>query len=241
MPVSHSHILKFEAEVVDVNTPLLLNLETLTQVRALLDFGDDRLVGKYDGWVVPLVRMRGHVNVEWPVSVFFLWDEFCRMHRHFKHPAPDRFHAIIKRAEPLHEHCHSPRNLEDVTKRCEVCQREHSPPYRFRLQIPMGDEVFNEVVCLNLMKINGRSVIHAVDHAANFRLAKFLNRENVEELWRTFEQMWSLTYVSPPNATACDQCSVFISISWETLIRAYSIRCQLSGIEAHNALRKGEN
>lgn len=71
MPVSHSHSLKFEAEMVDVNNPLLLGPEKRTQVKAVLDFGSDHLIGKYGDRTVPLVRKRGHLYVEWPVSVLF--------------------------------------------------------------------------------------------------------------------------------------------------------------------------
>lgn len=48
MPVSHSQFLRFKAEVLGVNVPSLLGLETLTHVKVTIDFGSDRLVGKYD-------------------------------------------------------------------------------------------------------------------------------------------------------------------------------------------------
>lgn len=39
------------------------------------------------------------------------------------------------------------------------------------------------------MKINDRSVLFAFDHATNFDAVKFLNRENMEEMRKKFEQM----------------------------------------------------
>lgn len=42
---------------------------------------------------------------------------------------------------------------------------------------------------MDLTRINACSVLHAVDCATNFDAAKFLNRENGEEVRRTFEQM----------------------------------------------------
>lgn len=114
MLVSHSRFLKFEAEVSGVDVSLLLGLQMLTQVKSVLDFGSNSLVEKCDGWVVPLVRKRGHVYIEWPVSVLFSWGKLCRMYLHFKHPAPDRPYAIIRCAEQLFERQHLLHDLEDV-------------------------------------------------------------------------------------------------------------------------------
>lgn len=118
----------------------------------------------------------------WRVSVTFLQGELRRMHSHFKHPVQVRLYAITRRAESRRGHRYLFRDREDVTKRCEVCQREAPPPHRFRLVMANGDGVFHEVVCLDIMKINTRSVLYAINCATNPGAAKFLNRENVEEL-----------------------------------------------------------
>lgn len=141
---------------------------------AILDFDGDRLAEKHGNWSIPLTRKKGHLYVEWPFAMHFIRNELRRMHWHFKRPSPDSLFATIRRAEPLCQRSNLLRDLEQVYRLCEVCQREAPPPNRFRSTLPNPDVVFNNVVCLEIMKIAQRSVLHAVDRATNFGAARLL-------------------------------------------------------------------
>lgn len=240
IPVSGSHYVKVVAEIVDVDVPFLLGLDVLTHIRAILDFNEDRLSGKFDDWSVPLVRKMGHLYVEWPVRVLFSSTQLRRIHRHFKHPSAERLYALIKRAEPHGQHPELMRELEDIQRNCDVCQRVADAPWRFRVSLPDEEDTFNSKVCLDIMKLAQRSVLHAVDKSTRFGAARFLASESTSTIWSVFDQMWAQSYVGLPNTIVCDQGSVFTSAEWETLLRSHAVERQVSGVESHNALGVGE-
>ena len=61
VPVSSSFFFSFIADVVDVYLPLLIGLDVLKSVGLILEFADDEVRAKADGWSLHLVRKHGHI------------------------------------------------------------------------------------------------------------------------------------------------------------------------------------
>lgn len=215
MPVSESHSFDLSAEIFDVHITLLLGLDALSGMRAILDFAEDVLIGKFDGWRVPLVREKGHIYFEWDASTLYTRTELKRMHRQFRHHSAEKLYAVIQPADPLGCRLRLFHDLENVTRKCEVCQRVSRPPGRFRLSLPQYNVVFNAMVCLDLIKVGSRSVLHAVEKATKFGAARSLRSESTVCAWATFDQMWSQTYIGRPDVLSSDRGSVFTSSEWE--------------------------
>lgn len=55
IPSSPSFFISFDADVVDVDVPLLLGLDVLTSYRMVLNFTHDEVTSKKDNWSLPLV------------------------------------------------------------------------------------------------------------------------------------------------------------------------------------------
>lgn len=109
------------------------------------------------------------------------------MSRHFKHPSADRLHAVIRRAERMGCWPRLLHDLEDVTRKCDVCQRAAGPFGRFRSFLPIGDAVLYGTVCLDLMELGSRSALHAVDKATKLSAARFLRSESAACVWAMFD------------------------------------------------------
>lgn len=60
VPVSDSFSPSFYDGVVDVGVPLLVGLDFLTPSRLVLDYADDEVRSKTDGWCIPLIGKNGH-------------------------------------------------------------------------------------------------------------------------------------------------------------------------------------
>lgn len=59
MPISGLLSFVLSAKIVDVNVPLLLGLGALSEMYAVLEFAKEALVGRFNGWKVPLIRKKG--------------------------------------------------------------------------------------------------------------------------------------------------------------------------------------
>lgn len=240
LPVSNDHFAEVKAEVVDVDVPFLLGLDALTQFEVILNFGENTVVSKCDGWSLPLKRKLGHVYIEWVPSILYTERELRRVHRNFYHPQPDKLYALLKRAHPDTTNPGTLAELEKIQSTCDVCQREADAPYRFRVSLPHTEVVFNRIVSLDLMKLNNRSVLHAVDRDTKFSAACFLNGETTLHVWQAFLRIWVTTYVGYPDTLALDQGPQFSSEEWKSLAHDAGISLHQSGVESHNAIGSGE-
>lgn len=240
VPISHSFFLSFDADVVDANVPLLLGLDVLTSYRMILNFADDEVTSKADGWRLPLIRKGGHVYLDWTVGILYTVPELRKIHRHFYHPHSEKLYAMMRRADPKKVSPEVLADLERVSATCEVCQREADAPHRFRVSLPGSDCIFNRTVCMDLMSLDGNSVLHVVDKDTKFGAASFLSSESTSGVWETFMLIWVSPYVGFPDEVATDQGPQFVSAEWKSLLQRSGVRERPSGVESHNALGVGE-
>lgn len=214
MPVSDPYYIEVSAEITDVEVPFLLGLYMLTDLRTVLDFETDRPSGRVDGWSVPLIRKMGHLYAEWPVRVLFSSSQLRRLHRNFKHSSPERPYAFMKRAESHGKHLKLLKERELIRRSCDVCQREADAPWQFRVSLSNEDDAFNANVCLDIMKLSSRSVLHAVNNSTRYGTARCLPSESTSDVRSTFDLMWTQAYFGLPDTVGCDQGSVFTSAEW---------------------------
>lgn len=205
IPFSEKHKIDIEADVVNVDVPLLLGLDELTRMKALLDTGNGTLESKTVNWEAPLIRKHGHLYIEWPKHMLFTTSKLRRVHRHLYHTHPDKIFQLLRRADPNNVTADDLTRLESITRKCEVCQRLAGSPGRFRVAIPDTNCVFNRCVCLDLTKLDGWTVLHAVDKDTKLSSAQFLTAETTNATWDMFLEMWMNHYVGYPDILAYDQ------------------------------------
>ena len=127
-------------------------------------------------------------------------------------------------------------DLDKVNTVCDTCQREGSPPHRFRVSLPGNSTVFNRENCLEIMNIQGHHISHVVDRNTSFSAAAILSGESTKDKWRTYMDIWVTKYVGFPDVVSVDQGSQFQSDGWKSLMQLAGISFKPSGVESHNAI-----
>ena len=64
--------------------------------------------------------------------------------------------------------------LEELSKRCDPCQRIQKAPTRFSVTFGAENVRFNERLLMDIMYIDGKPLLHIVDEGTNFSAARFL-------------------------------------------------------------------
>ena len=166
--------------------------------------------------------------------------ELVRVHRHFYHPNSERLYSLMKRGVPGKTSPRVLHDLEEIESTCDLCQRLSHAPHRFRVSLPDKDVVFNRTVCMDIMFLEGKPVLHIVDRDTKFSAAAFLKSETTDETWETLMRIWVSVYIGFPETIATDQGTQFQSERWKSLLLMAGIKHQSSGVQSQNALGVGE-
>ena len=240
VPIAESHFIELLVVVVDVQIPFLLGLDTMKRFKIVLDTDNLRLSSKSEVWDVPITSKKGHLYYKWKPEILFAQSEPVRIHKHFYHPKSERLYSLMKRGVPERISPEVLRDFEKIENTCELCQRLSHAPHRFRVSLPEKDVVFNHTVCMDIMFLDGKSVLHVVDRDTKFSAAALLRSETIEETWETFMRIWVSVYIGFPDTIATDQGTQFQSQRWRTLLLMAGIKQKSSGVQSHNALGVGE-
>lgn len=240
VPISGDHYALLRVDVVALDIPFLLGLDVLDSLALYVNNVEDRLKCDKRMIATPLVRKDSHIYLEWGQAVHYTTVELGRLHKHFNHPQADRLSALLRRAGGGNVEAGTRAKLEELTAACDVCQRLAQAPGRFRVAMPNDDVVFNRMVLMDLMYLDGRSVLHAVDKDTLFSAAAFTRGEKLDELWQLYLHVWVHPYVGHPQVLHVDQAPQFKSPAWRALAASAGTELVLSGMESHNALGGGE-
>lgn len=241
IPLADDFFMQLMVNVVDVNVPLLFGLDILDKFRMYANTVLNRLVCEAYSVTVPLVRKLGHVYYVWEQNVLYTMPELRKLHRHFFHPQPDRLYAVINKAGGEHAKPSTLKQLQDVSRNCDLCQRLAKDPSRFRVALPPGDIVFNRTVLLDIMYLDGKPLLHVVDKDTLFSAATFLsNGESTEDVWRAYVRCWVTPYIGYSDFMHTDQGPQLASDEWKALQLSAGIKRLESGVESHNSLGVGE-
>ncbi len=108
----------------------------------------------HHGYSMPFSREHRELHITSnSKSILFTNSEIIFLHRHFKHPMPDKLYKIMKRAQTNKVDEATRRLLEKTTKACEECETFSGLPKSFLVSYPMPGIVLNRVLALDLMWI----------------------------------------------------------------------------------------
>lgn len=174
VPIATELYAPLRVHVVALDIPLLIGLDSLEMLRLYVNNVKDRLKCDARGISTPLVRKKQHLYLEWDEVVHYTTTELRRLHRHFAYPHPERLAPLLERARDRNATPGTRAQLEELTRTCDVCQRLARAPGPFRVAFPPDEVVFNRTVLLDLMYLDGRSLLHVVDKDTLFGAAGFL-------------------------------------------------------------------
>lgn len=204
-PVYATHFWDVLAEVVDVNVLSLLALDVMTNLKNVLDFGEDVITSKCYGWSYLMVKKLGHAYIQWVPSLLYTELDLRLIHRHFYHPQTDKPFAVMRIFDSEAVSIAVYEDLEKIQSTCDVCQRESDAPPLFRVSLPYTDCVFNRIGSLDLIKLEKTSVLHVT----KFSAANCLNGESSSEVLEAFLRIWVARCVGYPDVMAIYQRTQF--------------------------------
>jgi len=240
VPIAPAHYVAMRVAIVDLSIPFLFGLDALDAFSLYVNNVDNSLKCDARGFKTPLTRKDGHLYLVWNNAIHYTTTELDRLHRHFHHPQTGRLAELLRRAGGAKITPDVQAELAKVAAACDVCQRLAVAPHRFRTTMPSDDLSFNRTVYLDLMYLEGKSVLHVVDHDTAFSAAAFTDGERVDVLWQLYCCIWANPYVGHPSFMHADQGPQFKSAAWKALTNSAGVDLQLSGVESHNALGTGE-
>ena len=240
VPVGPSYFVALRVAIVELDVPFLFGLDALDALSLYVNNVENALKCDCRGIAVPLVRKDGHMYLEWTHAMHYTTTELDRLHRHFNHPQTERLAAVLRRAGGPTVTPDVQEALNKITAACDVCQRLAAAPRRFRTAMPPDDLAFNHTVYLDLMYLDGKSVLHVVDRDTAFSAAAFTNTERADALWQLYCSIWAHPYIGHPSCMHVDQGPQFTSAAWKALATSAGVDLLWSGVESHNALGTGE-
>ena len=114
-----------------------------------------------------------------------------------------------------------------------------SAPGRFRFTLH-DDIEFNYRVIIDIMYINRKPVLHAIDEATAFQAARFMTNMTAKTTWDTLRTMWVDMYVGPPDVVVTDAGTNLTAMEFRANAHAMAIKVEEVPVEAHNSIGKVE-
>ena len=238
-----------QMDVVNADIPALLGMDILDRESLIADTVANRLTKRsvvhdngsyfyFDEWYMPLFRSKsGHVYVEIDCSttVMFTRSQLGKLHKQFFHPSGEKLFNLLKRARPDEKTPERLETLQDLSKRCDPCQRIHTAPTRFRVSFGAENVRFNERILLDIVTIDSKPVLHIVGEGTRFSAAKLVPDVSTKTLWSTILECWAMIYTGLPNRMLVDQGSYF-GETLATLGALSNVDVKDTGVEAHSSL-----
>ena len=232
-------VITFDAPIVkDADTPLILGLRDQDRLLSKGVNQQTNCISFNDGPEMPVERDMGHLWIRWNYEeeCLFTETELAKLHYRFGHPGIRRMHDFLKRIKLEDLDKNTRAMLADIQARCKECQFLAPKPYVVQVAVPREDLLFNSEVFIDIMYIQGKAVLHLVDRATHFQAARFLESDSTECVWRTFMEMWVLSYLGPPDNLRHDQGVQFVTPRLQAMCAEGGITCRPVGIESPHAM-----
>ena len=239
-----------DLDIVDADIPALLGMDVMDRelltpctitnrlIRKTPQVDSDGTKNFVEEWSVPLLRSRSnhlYAHMDLSTAMYFTRSQLLKLHRQFFHPSAQKLFNLLRRSRPDEATPETLRVLQDISSRCDPCQRIQHAPTRFRVSLGAEGLRFNERVMMDIMVIDGNPVLHIVDEATRFSAASYLPNSSTETVWKTILKCWATIYTGLPNRILTDQGTQFQG-RFVDLARAADVDVSSTGIEAHSSL-----
>ena len=212
-----------EAEVVDLDLPLLISKEAMKSAGMVLHFDRDMalLNGKEIAldttssghYSLPLTRRRNQLvawnnaapaqRVHAGFATFQMGPDkteperkrmALKLHQQFGHPPHKKLAALVKSAG-----CEDARFVEllkDVALKCETCTKYGRPSPRPIVGMSLSRE-FNETIAMDLKQIAGRLILHMIDLTTRYSMAVVVPNKRKDTIIEAILKEWVTKFGVP--------------------------------------------
>jgi hypothetical protein len=154
--------------------------------------------------------------------------ELRQLHRRFDHSSILKLHILLKRSE----HDVKISIIEKLTKFCTFCQKYAKSSERFKFTLK--DEInFNYSVIVDVMYIAHSLILHVVDDATRFQIAKWLQNISAKHIWEMLRLCWIDVYLSLSDHILTDVDKNFASKEFRQFVISMTIITKAVFVEAH--------
>jgi len=174
-PLGYTFYMQLTVDVVKLNISLFLGPDTMDEYRMFVHTVTNLLLGVSEGVDLPVLRKLGFVFYDWGSLTFYFLAELQCIHKHFFHANPERLYALMRRANDKDAVPATPKNLQDLTDACDVCQLHAKAPRRFIVGMSKEDIRFNQLIYADLMWLEGKTALHTVDNDTETGAAALLD------------------------------------------------------------------
>jgi hypothetical protein len=220
-----------EAAIVPLDVPFLLGLDAMDKFELELNIAEDKL--SRHGKSESITRSRGHLVYGWPPSmrnICFTKLELFRAHRSFAHPSPGKLYRLLLRARPESAPKDLLADLQRISDHCSTCQRFSKRPLRFMTALP-SEYGLGEEISVDLMSLQGRSVLHVVDSSTSYSSAAFLTAETAIGVWQALVTCWITFMPGFPRTIRSDSGPQFTSETWKRLCDGVGVSIKISPVD----------
>jgi hypothetical protein len=159
------------------------------------------------------------------------------IHRKLGHPTVARIMSVLENSSRVENLDSTTRSmLQQIEDACKPCQQVGPKPSRFRFQIRNPDAQFNHAVIRDVMTLEKRPVLHAIDEATRFQAARFLAKISAREVWDSFRMMWADVYCGPPDVLKTDPGRNFTAAEFAAASASHGIVLRVQPVDAHELI-----
>ncbi len=124
-----------------------------------------------------------------------------------------------------------------MTKFCTFCQKYAKFSERFKF-ILKDDVNFNYSIIVNVMYIENNSILHVLDEATRFQIAKWLQNISAQHIWDMLCLCWINVYLSSSNHILHDADKNFVDRKFRQFVISMTIIIKFVSIEAYWLINK---
>ena len=236
-------------DVVDTEIPLLLSKDAMKRAFTEIDFVSDTVkmfgvqqnieITSSGHYALPLnsskhilkqaeskeIKVTLHVDEEKQDQLKIA----LKLHSQFGHPPRAKLTKLLQRAGRSHDKGLI-RALETVEKQCEICVQFAKPSPRPIVGLPHAEQ-FNEMVALDLIVFDSRTILHLIDHLTRFSVAKIVRSKNPNEIIKAMCEGW-ISVFGPPKKFITDNGGEFANEKFLELAEEMNIRVVTKSAES---------
>ena len=221
-----------DTDVIDNEIPLLLSKPAMKQLSTKMDFENDQvsmLGNRIDlkfassgHYIIPVNKKAkiAQSTDEEPISVFMAnsekiesatsteKDKMCmKIHKQISHAHGNKLTKLVKDAGVKDQEFIE--KIQSVQDRCNICIKYKKAPAKPIVCAPLAKQ-FNESVAMDMKDVNGRSMLHIIDHATRYSQACAMSSKTTQTIISAVLKHW-IAQFGPPMQMLTDNGGEFAS------------------------------
>ena len=226
--------------IVDTPTSFLLCLKDMDTLGIHLNNITNQLICQ-DGKNIPIFCKWGYPwffvnkNNKIAIDIYLIEAKLCRDHTCFEHLSVNKLHKLLTGAGHNIEH----KTIEMINKFCHYYQIKGKALRRFKFTLKK-DVDFNYEIIVDIMYLDKKPVLHAVDATTAFQTGRFLNNMSAKKTWEALRQCWIDNCLGPTDIITHDTGTNFDFTKFRAEAKLLGITCHQIPVEAHCSIGKIE-